>query len=105
MARFAQKHTTAFDAAADNYEAGFSYATDSYDYISEPGLTDRTVEVISQMKAEPDWMLQMRKVALRQFQGSKMPAWGADLSSIDFKISLESPKDSKVISVIKKINI
>jgi len=26
-------------------------------------------------------------------------------SSIDFKISLESPKDSKVISVIKKINI
>jgi Fe-S cluster assembly protein SufB len=36
------------------------------------------------MKAEPEWMLELRLKALQHFSERPMPDWGADLSGIDF---------------------
>ena len=85
MARFAKKKTTKFKKKADVYEHGFSFSTKNYAHISKPGLTKHTVEEISEMKSEPVWMLEERLSAYARFGEKKMPAWGADLSGIDFE--------------------
>ena len=48
------------------------------------GLNEEVVRGISALKNEPEWMLQTRLKALRLFDRKPMPAWGADLSGIDF---------------------
>jgi len=65
------------------YQYGFR---DEEDYVfkSGRGLTRATVEEISAMKEEPDWMRDFRLKALEHFQKRPMPNWGADLSGIDF---------------------
>ena len=68
----------------DNYRYGFHTPTDKYAYKSEKGLSSRVVEDISSRKFEPDWMRQMRLEGLKIFDSMPMPAWGADLSAIDF---------------------
>lgn len=84
MARFAQKKTSNFEAQADQYQAGFSYSTDSYAHISKPGLNERVVKEISHLKQEPEWMLDFRLKAYRQFLDKPTPTWGADLSAINY---------------------
>lgn len=87
MSRFAPKTTAkpGDDFVRDTYEHGFSYSTDSYKHISKPGLSEGVVREISKLKNEPDWMLEFRLKALKQFFDKKMPNWGADLSGIDFE--------------------
>ena len=65
------------------YQYGFR---DEEDYVfkSGRGLTRATVEEISAMKNEPDWMRDFRLKALDHFQKRPMPNWGADLSGMDF---------------------
>jgi Fe-S cluster assembly protein SufB len=65
------------------YQYGFR---DEEDYVfkSGRGLTRATVEEISAMKDEPDWMRDFRLKALDHFQKRPMPNWGADLTGIDF---------------------
>jgi Fe-S cluster assembly protein SufB len=55
-------------------------------YLAETkrGLTRATVEEISRYKGEPEWMLQFRLRAYDHFVKRPMPAWGGDLSTIDF---------------------
>ena len=48
------------------------------------GLNEDVVRNISAQKNEPAWMLELRLKGLRLFQRKPMPAWGADLSGIDF---------------------
>lgn len=48
------------------------------------GLSTRTVEEISSIKGEPQWMLKNRLRALEIFEAKALPTWGADLSDIDF---------------------
>lgn len=85
MSRFAPKKTTTDqNLVSDAYQAGFSYGTDSYSHISQPGLTRQTVEEISSLKNEPDWMLQLRLQAYQQFLAKNNPSWGADLSAIAY---------------------
>ncbi len=84
MARFAQKHTSDFDTTTDQYEAGFSYPTSGYSYISKPGLSKQVVKEISHIKEEPEWMLKYRLQALEQFEHKPTPLWGGDLSSIHY---------------------
>lgn len=48
------------------------------------GLNASVVTEIARQHQEPDWMLQLRLSALRRFYQLKLPAWGADLSGIDF---------------------
>jgi Fe-S cluster assembly protein SufB len=55
-------------------------------YLTETkrGLSRDTVEEISRIKDEPDWMLQFRLRAYDHFLKRPMPTWGGDLTHIDF---------------------
>jgi Fe-S cluster assembly protein SufB len=66
-----------------NYEYGWS-DPDVAGAIAQRGLSEAVVRDISSKKNEPEWMLESRLRALRLFQRKPMPAWGADLSGIDF---------------------
>jgi Fe-S cluster assembly protein SufB len=57
---------------------------ETFTFRPKKGLTERVVEEISEIKAEPAWMRKFRLKALKHFQGRPMPWWGADLSGIDF---------------------
>ncbi len=85
MARFAPlKSAQNTWSQGDAYEHGYSFSTEDYAVITDPGLDQRTVELISHHKVEPDWMLQQRVNAFRFFEKKPLPTWGADLSGIDF---------------------
>jgi Fe-S cluster assembly protein SufB len=56
----------------------------AYLHESGRGLTRATVEEISAVKNEPDWMLQYRLRAYDHFLKRPMPDWGGELSHIDF---------------------
>jgi Fe-S cluster assembly protein SufB len=66
-----------------DYQYGFSDKED-YFYKSGRGLSEELVRYISEMKEEPEWMLEFRLKALEYFYKRPMPTWGADLSGIDF---------------------
>lgn len=51
----------------------------------EIGLNQSTVEEISSIKREPAWMRRQRLQALAQFAVKPLPAWGPDLTGIDFQ--------------------
>src|SRR2546421_6429375 len=53
-------------------------------FKSERGLTRQTVEQISDMKKEPEWMKKFRLRAYEHFIQRPMPTWGGNLSHIDF---------------------
>ncbi|MHB8566769.1 MAG: Fe-S cluster assembly protein SufB [Nitrososphaerales archaeon] len=53
-------------------------------FKSKRGLTRATVEEISKMKNEPEWMLNFRLKSYDYFMDRPMPNWGGDLSTIDF---------------------
>ncbi|HWH24097.1 MAG TPA: Fe-S cluster assembly protein SufB [Candidatus Limnocylindria bacterium] len=55
-----------------------------YLHEAKRGLTRDTVEEISALKAEPDWMLQFRLRAYEHFLKRTMPTWGGHLGDIDF---------------------
>ncbi len=48
------------------------------------GISEAVVREISAIKGEPEWMLNYRLKAYAHFAKTKMPAWGPDLSEIDF---------------------
>jgi Fe-S cluster assembly protein SufB len=64
------------------YKFGF-HDPDNYVFKSRRGLDRDVVEQISQMKGEPQWMLDFRLRALEHFQQRPMPTWGADISGLD----------------------
>jgi Fe-S cluster assembly protein SufB len=66
-----------------NYEFGW-HDSDTAGAIAKRGLSKQVVEEISALKDEPAWMHDMRLKALDVFYRKPMPAWGADLSGIDF---------------------
>lgn len=49
------------------------------------GLTRRTVEAISAWKEEPAWMCDQRLRAYETFRAKRLPAWGGNLTDIDFQ--------------------
>ena len=63
----------------------FKDSTELYVYLSKKGLSRGTVEEISKMKGEPDWMRDFRLRAYDTFLSKPMPQWGGDLSKIDFQ--------------------
>jgi Fe-S cluster assembly protein SufB len=62
---------------------GFSDVED-YVFKAEKGLSEPVIRSMSLMKNEPLWMLERRLQAYQHFLERPMPAWGADLSGIDF---------------------
>ncbi|MBP3852828.1 MAG: Fe-S cluster assembly protein SufB, partial [Erysipelotrichaceae bacterium] len=66
-----------------DYEYGF-HDEDISVFKTNKGLNEDTIRIISKMKQEPDWMLQIRLDAYHQFVKMPNPDWGPDLSEIDF---------------------
>ena len=66
-----------------DYKYGF-FDEDISVFRTQKGLSPEVVAAISQHKNEPEWMLKFRLKALDHFMKRPMPAWGADLSGIDF---------------------
>jgi Fe-S cluster assembly protein SufB len=52
-------------------------------FKTRKGLDRDVVKQISDMKGEPEWMLEFRLKGLEHFQARSMPEWGADLSVMD----------------------
>ena len=48
------------------------------------GINEEVVREISQIKNEPEWMLEYRLKALKYFLDKPMPEWGVDLSDMNF---------------------
>src|SRR3989344_5545461 len=48
------------------------------------GLSEEVVRKVSEIKREPEWMLEFRLKALKAFNEKAMPKWGADLGDINF---------------------
>ena len=66
-----------------DYKYGF-HDKDVSVFRSKRGLTEEIVREISNMKEEPEWMLNYRLKALETFYAKPMPQWGGDLNSLDF---------------------
>ncbi len=66
----------------------------------DKGLTEGTVRRISEIKGEPEWMLEKRLTAYKIFNSKPMPTWGADLGGIDFNdvYYYRSPKSKEAKS-------
>ncbi|MGL5858646.1 MAG: Fe-S cluster assembly protein SufB [Angustibacter sp.] len=69
--------------ALGRYQFGWA-DSDAAGATARRGLSQDVVDDISGRKNEPEWMLQMRRKALRLFGKKPMPSWGSDLSGIDF---------------------
>lgn len=76
--------TTQEQISRDYSRYGFKDSTEAYVYLSKKGLSRETIENLSDMKKEPEWMRQFRLKAYDEFLRQKMPNWGGDLSNIDF---------------------
>lgn len=77
-----QKHD--FLENLGEYQYGFK-DPDTFVYKSEKGLNEAVVRKISEMKHEPEWMLNFRLKALAHFLVRPMPTWGPDLSELDLE--------------------
>lgn len=68
----------------EKYRYGFT--TDIQTDIFERGLTEDTVRLISARKDEPEWLLEFRLKAYRQWLTMKMPSWAhLNIPPIDFQ--------------------
>ena len=64
------------------YKWGFK-DPETFVFRSPKGLNREIVEQISNMKGEPQWMLDFRLKALEHFRNRPMPTWGGDISKLD----------------------
>ncbi len=65
------------------YRYGFSMPQ-KYVFKARKGLNEKIVRNISFVKGEPPWMMEFRLNAYHIFKKKPLPAWGADLSKINF---------------------
>lgn len=72
----------------ENYEQKYGFKMPEKPvHAAEPGLSERLVREMSEIKNEENghaWINKFRLRALEIFLKKKMPAWGADLSKINF---------------------
>lgn len=68
-----------------DYATKYGFAdVEDYVFKAEKGLDENVIRAMSQMKGEPEWMLDIRLKAYQHFLDRPMPDWGADLSGINF---------------------
>lgn len=73
------------DPLKDNDYAKYGFHDpEEYLYRAPKGLNEKLIREISGMKEEPEWVLNFRLKAFKIFLKKPMPAWGGDLSGIDF---------------------
>ncbi len=65
-----------------DYQYGF-IDPDTSVYRTEAGLNEAVVRKISEMKGEPQWMLDYRLKSLKHFIQRPMPSWGPDITGLD----------------------
>lgn len=65
------------------YKYGF-HKPEQYVFKAKKGLSQETIREISWHKNEPFWMTKFRLDALKIFYTKQMPAWGGDLTKINF---------------------
>jgi Fe-S cluster assembly protein SufB len=78
---------TATEQALDlDRSAGDFHYTMDYAYDAGVGLSEKTVDYISDVKNDPDWIREFRKKALKAFEAMPMPThWATkDLEAIEF---------------------
>lgn len=66
-----------------DYKYGFKTEVENV-FDTGRGINEDVVRLISKMKHEPDWMLDIRIKAYREFAKMKWPSFGPDLSSVTF---------------------
>jgi len=66
-----------------NYAAGWHDAETKYSFRAEPGLSEDVIRQMSEIKGEPNWMLDFRLRSYAHFKKRPMPRWGCDLSGLD----------------------
>lgn len=79
------KCMTSEELNMDYSKYDFKDSTDLYVYTSKKGLSRGTIEEISKIKNEPEWMLNFRLRSYDIFMKKPMPVWGGDLSKINFQ--------------------
>ena len=65
------------------YEFGW-HDKDTAGETAKRGINEAVVKNISDLKSEPEWMLERRLRGFDYFGKKPMPSWGSDLSGIDF---------------------
>lgn len=104
------------EVAEKEYEYGFE--TDVQTELLEKGLNEQVVRRISELKEEPQWMLEFRLRAYRYWTTLKHPRWGhlqipeIDYQSISYYAAPNKPKvnsldevDPKVLETFNKLGI
>ncbi len=80
-----ESKTGFLDVMRNDYEAKYGFHDPEHAVIkAKPGLSEEVVKMISEIKGEPKWLRDFRLRSLKIFLNKPMPAWGADLSTIDF---------------------
>ena len=99
----------------DEYKYGFT--TDIETEYLPKGIDENIVRTISEMRHEPDWLLDFRLRAFRVWSGMKVPTWGhVKLPEIDFqdiiyfarpkqKKSADEPMDPKLEETFEKLGV
>ncbi|MCL1600809.1 MAG: Fe-S cluster assembly protein SufB [Actinomycetia bacterium] len=76
---------TTVDIDLGSYQLGWS---DEEDYVFKPekGLDEELIRTMSEMKGEPEWMLNFRLKAYKRFLAKPTPTWGGGgiLDTIDY---------------------
>ena len=72
-------NSTDGEVGIGEYQYGFHDPTKDYVFKSRKGLDVEIVRQISEMKDEPEWMLEFRLQALEIFFQKPMPTWGGKL--------------------------
>ena len=77
---------TTVDIDLGSYQLGWSDNQDDYIYKPEKGLTEQLIRDMSEMKGEPEWMLDFRLKSHRRFLAKPTPQWGGAgiLDEIDY---------------------
>jgi Fe-S cluster assembly protein SufB len=74
-----------FEQQSSEYKELYGFkGNDTYAHRSEKGLSEKVVREISELKGEPEWMLEKRLTGYKVFMSKPTPKWGADLSRINF---------------------
>ncbi len=77
-----------------DYKYGFKTDVENV-FDTGRGISEEVVRLISKMKNEPEWMLDIRLKAYHEFAKMKWPKFGPDLSSVTFDEYIYYIKSSK----------
>ena len=81
----AQTETEVVKGIGSDYEVKYGFhVPEDYFFKSGRGLSHELVDAISSHKDEPAWMRKFRHKSLEYFNARPLPAWGGDVTTIDF---------------------